>query len=81
MAATMKNRTKEKRIRLSLDLTPKQYARLSALENEVGSSKAEIVRNALRLYEYMAERSFAGETFRSFDKDGRATNVVFVELT
>lgn len=74
-------RTKEKRIRLSLDLTQKQYGRLTALENEFGSTKAEIVRNALRLYDYVAERSLAGETFRSIDKDGRATDVVFVELT
>ena len=79
--STIEKQAKDKRIRLSLDLTYKQYDRLTALESEFGSSKAEIVRNALKLYEYVALRSLAGETFRSFDKDGQATNVVFVELT
>ena len=71
----------EKRIRLTLDLTPKQFEKLKDLEDETGTTKAEIVRNALRLYTYVAERKLAGDSLRSIDKKGRATDVLLVELT
>jgi hypothetical protein len=71
----------DKRIRLTLDLTPKQFAKLKYIENETGESKAEIVRNALRLYTYVAERAFAGSSFHETDKRGRSKDIVFVELT
>jgi hypothetical protein len=77
----VKQASKEKRIRLSLDLTPKQYAKLRALEDDTGATKAEIVRNALRLYTYVAERALAGDSFRAVDKNGRPSEVVFMELT
>jgi len=72
---------KEKRIRLSLDLTPKQYARLTALEGDFGTTKVEIVRNALRLYDHVAGRAVAGEKFQSIDRAGRATDLLLIELT
>lgn len=71
----------EKRIRLSLDLTPKQYAKLKDLEEETGATKAELIRNALRLYTYIAERAIAGDSFRAVDKTGKSAEVVLVELT
>lgn len=70
----------ERRIRLSLDLTLKQYARLRSLEDETGTTKAEIVRNSLRLYSFIAEKAFAGYSFRMIDKAGQAQDLVFVEL-
>ena len=73
--------TAEKRIRLTLDLTPKQFSKLKDLEEETGATKAEIVRNALRLYAYIAERALAGDSFRAVDKRGKAAEVVLVELT
>jgi hypothetical protein len=73
--------SEEKRIRLTLDLTPKQFSKLKNLEDETGASKAEIVRNALRLYTYVAERALAGDSFRSVDKHGRAAELVLVELS
>jgi predicted DNA-binding protein len=73
--------TSEKRIRLTLDLTPRQFSKLKGLEEETGATKAEIVRNALRLYTYVAERALAGDSFRAVDKHGRAAEVVLVELT
>ena len=72
---------KEKRIRLSLDLTPKQHARLTALEGDFGTTKVEIIRNALRLYDLVAERAVAGDKFQTIDKDGKATDLLLVELT
>lgn len=71
----------EKRIRLTLDLTPKQFAKLKDLEDETGATKMEIVRNALRLYAYVAERALEGDSFRAVDKNGKAAEVVLVELT
>lgn len=76
-----KETTTEKRIRLTLDLTPKQFSKLQGLEEETGATKAEIVRNALRLYTYVAERALAGDSFRAVDKHGRTAEVVLVELT
>lgn len=70
----------QRRIRLSLDLTLKQHARLRSIENETGTTKAEIVRNSLRLYSFVAEKALAGYSFRMVDKDGQAQDLVFVEL-
>ena len=75
------SKSADKRIRLTLDLTPKQFAKLQGLEEETGATKAEIVRNALRLYTYIAERAFAGDSFRAVDKQGKSADVVLVELT
>jgi hypothetical protein len=70
-----------KRSRLTLDLTPKQLAKLTELEGETGESKAEIVRNSLRLYTYIAERAFSGSKFFETDKHGNSKEIVVVELT
>lgn len=78
---TKSDENQEKRYRLSLDLTEAQFNRLAGLEQKIGSSKSEIVRNALKFYELVANRSLAGETFRSVSKSGKETEVVFVELT
>jgi hypothetical protein len=78
---TKDNKSPEKRIRLSLDLTPKQYLKLKQLEDETGATKAEIIRNALRLYTYIAERALVGDSFRAVDKNGGSSEVVLVELT
>ena len=75
------DKSSDKRIRLSLELTPKQSDELKKIESETGESKAEIVRNALRLYAYVARRAFAGDKFQVIDKNKRATDVVFIELT
>ncbi len=80
-AMTKDKTSDEKRIRLTLDLTRKQFDKLKVIEDETGESKAEIVRNALRLYTYVAERAFAGSSFREIDKKGRPKEIVFVELT
>jgi hypothetical protein len=76
-----KHSTTEKRIRLTLDLTPKQFDKLKDLEDETGASKMEIVRNAIRLYAFVAERALAGDSFRAVDKNGKSAEVVLVELT
>jgi len=81
MRTMKKQKATEKRIRLTLDLTPKQFDKLREIEEQTGQSKAEIVRNALRLYTYAAERAFDGDTFQVVGRNKVTKDIVFVELT
>ena len=48
----------EKKIRLTLDVTPELYERLEALERKTeAGSKANLIRQALQLYEYFVIRT------------------------
>jgi hypothetical protein len=73
----MKN--SEKKVRVTIDLTPQFNQRLEQLEALVdsASSKAEIIRQALQLYEYVARRTVEGYTFRAVSRNGREENLVF----
>lgn len=73
-------RRKAKRFRLNVELTPEQHRRLSSLEGHAGLSKAEVIRDALRLYCYAAELTLSGGAFRAVDKNGRAKDVIVLEL-
>lgn len=77
MATKTKN---ERRVRVSLDLNEQQIQRLVRLEEMSGTSKVDVIRNSLKLYEFIAERSLAGETFRIFDASGKSTDIVFLDF-
>lgn len=48
-------------VRVNLGLSPKAYRRLEAIrERTDASSNAEVVRNALRLYDYVIEQTESG---------------------
>jgi predicted DNA-binding protein len=66
-----------KKIRLTLDLTPAQFARLEQLEEKTGNTKAGVVRGAIQLFEYVVERTLDGYTFRAIDKSGKKSEKVF----
>ena len=67
------------RIRITIDLTKQQYARLSALEEQIeAETKAQVVRQALKLYEYVITRYLAGDTVCARSKDGHEENLVFI---
>jgi len=54
----MKKVTEEKKIRLTLDVTPEFYERLEALEQKTDAgSKANLIRQALQVYEYFVIRT------------------------
>lgn len=73
----MRQRTTSKRI--TLDLSQEFYDRLEELEELVeGESKAAVIRNALRLYEYIAQRTAEGDQFKAIHKDGTEERVVFL---
>ncbi|MGZ8317542.1 MAG: ribbon-helix-helix protein, CopG family [Telluria sp.] len=59
--------------RVQLDMPQKSYERLGALKlrTEAGSH-AEVIKNALRLYEAMIERHDAGARFFVRDQEGGA---------
>lgn len=57
--------------RVQFDLPEKSMQRLQALKNKTESvSYAEVVKNALRLYEAVIEQAEAGNTFFLKDKEG-----------
>jgi hypothetical protein len=57
--------------RIQFDLPEKSMQRLLALKSKTESSSyAEVVKNALRLYEAVIEQSEAGNTFLLKDQEG-----------
>ena len=75
----MKKSTKKTRV--TLDLTPQFYERLEKLEELVGAqSKANVIRQALQLYEFIAIRSLRGDRFKAIPKTGEEEAVVFFGL-
>jgi hypothetical protein len=60
-----------KKNRVQLDFAPRSMDRLNALKAKTeATSYAEVVKNALRLYEALIEESEAGKQFLVRDKDG-----------
>ena len=67
------------KVRITLDLSRKFYERLEELESLVGAeSKALVGRQALQLYEYVAQKASEGYSFRAVGPDGREQDVVFL---
>jgi hypothetical protein len=57
--------------RVQLDFAPRSMERLTALKLKTeASSYAEVVKNALRLYEALIEETEDGKQFLTRDKDG-----------
>lgn len=62
---------KQNKVRVTLDLTPRSYERLERLEGLMdASSKAEVLRQALQVLEYIAEQTRDGTEFRVRRPDG-----------
>jgi hypothetical protein len=54
----MKRKMNDEKIRLTLDVTPEFYKRLEALEEKTeAGSKANLIRQALQIYEYFVIRT------------------------
>jgi len=64
-------RTKVRKNRVQLDFAPRAMERLNALKLKTeASSYAEVVKNALQLYEALIEETESGKQFLTRDKDG-----------
>jgi hypothetical protein len=58
--------------RVQLDLPEKAYERLSSLKEKTeATSLAEVVKNALRLYEEVISQADAGSKFQVVEPDGK----------
>jgi len=67
------------RLTLTLDLSPGSYERLQGLEDLVGAeNKSRLVREALRLYEFVARRHSEGSRFVVRDQDGKEETLVLL---
>lgn len=67
----VKERAKVHKNRVQLDFAPRAMERLNALKVRTeASSYAEVVKNALQLYEALIEESEDGKQFLTRDKDG-----------
>ena len=62
--------------RVQLDLPPRSMDRLTALKRKTeAGSNAEVVKNALRLYEALIAETEEGKQFLTRDKDGVITPI------
>lgn len=65
------DKTKVQKNRVQFDLAPRSMERLNALKTKTeAASYAEVVKNALRLYEALIEETESGKQFLVRDKDG-----------
>jgi hypothetical protein len=81
MSLLMKTRKPNDTIRITLDLSRQFYERLERLETLVDvKTKADVVRQALQCYEFMAKKTSAGFRFRLISPNGEEENLVFFDL-
>jgi hypothetical protein len=63
--------TRGKKIRVTLDLSVPLYERLQRLQELVDAdTKADVIRQALQLYEYLATHAANGAVFKMVDSSG-----------
>lgn len=71
----------KRKTRISLDLSRVAFDRLSVLEVLVDAdSKADLIRDALRLYEYLVNQSLKGSRIQCVSREGTTTEVFATSL-
>jgi Ribbon-helix-helix protein, copG family len=66
--------------RVTVDLSENLYARLGAMERDTGAgSKADVIRDALRLFEFLVNLAKSGAKF-SVTKDGETETIVLLGM-
>ena len=69
----------KEKVRITLDLSLPAYQRLEELETLVGAtSKADVLRDALQLYEYICRRVRDGDKIQAVTKNGETETLVIV---
>lgn len=77
--ATKKDKKSGDKIRMTLDMSPDFYKRLNDLATFVdGKSNAHVIREALRLYEHIAQKYEQGSRFFFRSADGQEKEIVFL---
>ena len=76
----MKTSKPLQKIRITLDLTPEFYGRLEELQTRVGKTKSGVIREALQLYEHVAQKTLDGYSFQAVDKKGKSEGIAFFSV-
>lgn len=77
----MKGLGEGRKVRITVDLSPALFERLERLTDLLGAeSKATVVRDALRLLEYVAEQTAEGRRFFRETPDGEKEALVFLGI-
>jgi metal-responsive CopG/Arc/MetJ family transcriptional regulator len=77
----MKSVGEARKIRITVDLSPALFERLERLTDLLGAeSKATVVRDALRLLEYVAEQTAEGRRFFRDTPTGEKEALVFLGI-
>jgi hypothetical protein len=72
---------KKKKIRISLDLSQAAFERLAVLESMTDvDSKADVIRDALRMYEYLVRQAVKGCKIQCVSPTGEITEVFATSL-
>lgn len=67
--------------RITLDVSERFYERLNRLEELTDSeSKAGVIRDALRVYEYLSRRAVEGDRFQTVGKDGLVREIPLLSI-
>jgi len=70
-----------RKVRITVDLSPALYARLERLTDLLGAeTKATVVRDALRLLEYVAEETADGRRFFREAPNGDKEALIFLGI-
>lgn len=71
-----RKKTSDKKIRVTLDLSPQFFERLEKLEALADAgTKANLIRQALQTYEFLVSRALDGDTLCSVGRDGRKIEI------
>lgn len=66
----------EKKVRVQIDLAPQSFDRLKRLKNVTeASSYTDVLKDALRLYEFIIETDQKGSTLKVVDESGRESDL------
>lgn len=77
---TTQDNTKEERVRLTVDLTIAADAKLTELKKITDTtSKSEVIREAIKIYEFLAKNSQEGASFY-IEKNGKMEKLLMVGL-
>ena len=72
------NTNAEKRQRVQIDFSPEAYARLERMKSDDAKTSADVIRNALRLYEWFKEKQKQQTKIQLVDENGKSRDVELI---
>ena len=72
--------SRKDRVKVVLYLTPPQHTRLGSLQENTGADdQAEVIREALKLYEHVVQEYLGGAEILSRSRDGKEATLLYTE--